>query len=88
VTKSTADNTIIELKAVIGEMEVLSLKLAQHGYTIDDKKLLHTIKIIVGTIQAVRMYVMANQDILKNLLVKGGEQIGSKKKGRTKKGTT
>jgi len=86
LNKTMPDKIIAETKGIIGDMEVDSLKLSDHITLIGDKKLSHIVKITVGTIQAIRMYVLANQDVLKNLLVKGGEQIGKKKGSSRKKG--
>ena len=86
MNKTMPDKIIAETKGIIGDMEINSLKLSDHITLIGDKKLSHIVKITVGTIQAIRMYVLANQDILKNLLVKGGEASGKKKRSSKNKG--
>lgn len=79
MSKTISDKVIVEMKGIIGSMEVDSLKLAESVRLIGDKKLSHSVKIMVGSIQAIRMYVLGNQDVLKNLLVKGGDALGKRK---------
>jgi len=85
LSKIIPDKIIAELKGIIGDMEVDSLKLSKTMELIGDKTLTHTVKITVGTIQAIRMYVLANQDVLINLLVKGGEKFAKKSSSKTKR---
>jgi len=89
LSKTIPDKVIAEMKGVIGDMEVDSLKLSDKVQLISDKKLAHSVKILVGSIQSIRMYVLGNQDVLKNLLVKGGDAVGKKahKKGTRGKGS-
>ena len=84
MSKIIPDKIIAEMKGVIGDMETDSLKLSGSVELIGDKKLSHSVKIMVGSIQAIRMYVLGNQDVLKNLLVKGGDELGKKRDSRKK----
>jgi len=85
LSNTIPDKIIAEMKGVIGDMEVDSLKLSDSVQLIGDKKLSHSVKIMVGSIQAIRMYVLGNQDVLKNLLVKGGGVLGKSQSEKAKR---
>lgn len=86
MTVKVADKLLYELNANIASLEVISLTIAKQSELIGDAKLNHTVKIIVGTIQAARVYALANRIDLLEKIKKGVTAHG--KKSSTKKGTT
>lgn len=86
MTVKVADKVMYELNANIAKLEVLSLAIAKQSELIGDSKLNHTVKIIVGTIQAARVYALANRIDLLEKIKKGA--IAHGKKSSTKKAAT
>lgn len=72
------------LKNAIDHLEKDALELAKHVTDMKIDQLVHTIKIIVGCVHAVRMYVLTNSEAITETLKKG--DLSNGKKAVRKKG--
>ena len=70
------------LKNVIDHLEKDALELAKHVTDMKIDQLVHTTKIIVGCVHAVRMYVLTKSDAITETLKKGDKADGKKETGK------